>query len=56
MKRKEYVEKIVKTKTEEANRLISSQLEHNRYRVFLRKVIRPGSSVSKSGKDDSMIL
>jgi hypothetical protein len=56
VKRKEYVEQIVKMKTEEANKLISTQLDHNRTGIFLREVIRPGSNVAKAVKEESMIL
>ncbi len=46
----------MKMKTDAANSLIAAQLEHNRCGVFLREVIRPGSNVSSSIKEDSMIL
>jgi hypothetical protein len=56
VKRNEYVEEIVKMKTVDANKLISTQLEHNKCGLFIREVIRPGSNVSKNIKEDSIIL
>jgi hypothetical protein len=56
VKRKEYVEEIVKMRTEEANKLILNQLEYNKCGLFFREVIRPGSNVAKNIKEDSIIL
>jgi hypothetical protein len=56
VKRNEYVEQIVKMKTEDANKLISMQIEHNKCGLFFREVIRPGSNVAKNIKEDSIIL
>ena len=56
VKRNEYVEEIVKMKTEDANSLISNQLDHNKCGLFFREVIRPGSYVAKNIKEDSIIL
>jgi hypothetical protein len=56
VKRNEYVEEIVKMKTDDANKLISMQIEHNKCGLFFREVIRPGSSVSMKIKEDSIIL
>jgi hypothetical protein len=56
VKRKEYVEEIVKMRTEDANKLISQQIDHNKCGLFFREVIRPGSTVAKNIKEDSIIL
>jgi hypothetical protein len=56
VKKKEYVEEIVKMRTEDANKLILNQIEHNKCGLFFREVIRPGSQVAKNIKEDSIIL
>ena len=56
VKRNEYVEEIVKMKTEDANHLVNTQLDHNKGGLFFREVIRPGSNVAKNIKEDSIIL
>ncbi len=56
VKKKEYVEEIVKMKTEDANALIMTQLQYNRMGLFFREVIRPGSNVSSVVKEESMIF